>query len=101
MTVIVSQSTIMDIVLDVVDTFAFDRLYATVLPANKPANDELLATYNQNVGRYVALQPSRWALLSSWPRDDIHRQALSLFLITWCVEPAYTSHARNGSTIIN
>lgn len=76
----------MDIVLDVVDTFALDRLYASVLPASQTqviANKPLLSTYNQVVSRYVPLSPSPWAALSSWPRDDIRRQAISLFFITW------------------
>jgi lathosterol oxidase len=80
----------MDIVLDVIDTLAFDRLYATIFPVNQtqltpsPDND-LLSAYNQHLGRYVVLQPSAWAVRSGWSRDDLRRQALSLFLITWCV----------------
>ena len=82
----------MDIVLDVIDTFALDRLYATVLPASQAqltANKPLLSTYNQIVSRYVPLQPSSWAIRSSWVRDDIRRQSLSLFFITWygCFAP--------------
>lgn len=80
----------MDVVLDVLDTFAFDRAYAAVFPASQAQlalNKDLLSTYNQNVGRYVSLSPSTWAIRSSWLRDDVKRQALSLFFITWCVSP--------------
>lgn len=81
----------MDIVLDVLDTFIFDRVYAALLPisaevlANKPIVDDgaLLSQYNQNVGRYIDLPPSKWAALSSWSRDDIRRQTMSLFAISW------------------
>lgn len=76
----------MDVVLDVLDTFAFDRLYSTVLPASATqlaVNKEAFPTYNENVNRYMTLSPSDWATRSSWARDDVRRQALSLFLITW------------------
>lgn len=79
----------MDVVLDVLDTFVFDRLYSTFLPANLAqlaANKENFPTYNENVNRYVTLPPSHWATRSSWARDDIQRQAVSLFLIMWYVK---------------
>ncbi|KAL2007491.1 hypothetical protein VTN00DRAFT_8929 [Thermoascus crustaceus] len=81
----------MDIVLDVLDTLVFDHVYAALLPisaetlAKKPIVDDgaLLSQYNQNVGRYIDLPPSKWAALSSWSRDDIRRQTISLFAISW------------------
>lgn len=90
----------MDVVLDVLDTFAFDRLYATLLPATQAQlalNKDLLPTYNQNIGNYISLSPSTWAVRSSWLRDDVKRQALSLFFITWCVHhDPNKSHSANS-----
>ncbi|KAL4881561.1 hypothetical protein BJY04DRAFT_218011 [Aspergillus karnatakaensis] len=73
----------MDVVLDVLDTFAFDWLYATVLPASKPGTGDIQGTYNQHVGLYVPLRPSRYVEASIWKRDNIARQSISLFLIAW------------------
>lgn len=76
----------MDVFLDVLDTFFFDRLYALVLPATNSVEDavrESQKLYNQNIGRYVPLAPSAYVDASMWKRDDILRQATSLFLIAW------------------
>lgn len=86
----------MDVVLDVLDTFAFDRLYSSLLPASQAQlalNKEAFPTYNQNVGRYVTLPASDWATQSSWARDDVRRQAVSLFFITW-----YACQPESGHT---
>ncbi|KAJ5115146.1 hypothetical protein NUU61_000905 [Penicillium alfredii] len=75
----------MDVFLDILDTFVFDRCYALILPNGKgpsiptPGPDFL----NQNVRAYFPLEPSKWAEASEWKRDHIARQAVSLFLITW------------------
>ncbi|MCJ1330695.1 c-5 sterol desaturase [Thelotrema lepadinum] len=90
----------MDIVLEIFDTFIFDQLYATVYPASTPiafrnaAKDPIVSTSNFSSMReaptafarttqYFQLQPSPYAYLSGWPRDNVYRQALSLYLITW------------------
>ncbi|KUL83656.1 hypothetical protein ZTR_11045 [Talaromyces verruculosus] len=78
----------MDVFLDICDTFFFDRLYATILPrTDLPNNDTLYDTgieaYNHHVQLYYPLPASQWATSSSWKRDDLSRQAVSLFLITW------------------
>lgn len=81
----------MDVILDVLDTLVFDRLYAAVLPRHSatkiahyfPSNSTELATLNESVNRYFALSPSKWATQSILPRDHLLRQSLSLFLITW------------------
>jgi lathosterol oxidase len=77
----------MDVILDVIDTFVFDRLYATILPVSHTGPGytalENQTTYNQHVGVYFPLEPSRWVGASQWKRDHITRQALSLCLITW------------------
>lgn len=72
----------MDILLDVLDTFVLDRLYAAVLPVHGNAIKPSMP-YNENVGRYLELAPTQWAYLSRWPRDNAVRQFLSLFMITW------------------
>ncbi|KAH0108161.1 sterol delta 5,6-desaturase ERG3, partial [Aureobasidium melanogenum] len=33
--------------------------------------------------QYFSVEPSSYAYMSRWPRDNIARQAISLFLITW------------------
>ena len=75
----------MDVFLDILDTFAFDRLYAAILPASglesAPAANSTL--YNQHINLYYPLEPSQWVEASSWKRDNMARQAVSLFLITW------------------
>ncbi|KAK5162384.1 c-5 sterol desaturase [Oleoguttula sp. CCFEE 6159] len=95
----------MDVVLEVFDTFLFDRLYAAVHPAS-PAiaayhglqntkfspNATLssareagtAAAYNyQPASQYFSFEPSDLAYMSQWTRDNMWRQALSLYLITW------------------
>ena len=90
----------MDIVLEVFDTFLLDRLYATVYPSTTPIiADRLLkdaatatSTFSsmrelptplQRTTQFFTLDPSPYAYLSAWPRDNIYRQALSLYFITW------------------
>src|ERR1700712_3988518 len=96
----------MDVVLEGFDTFVFDRLYASIFPANPGAaaydafknvanatvssmRETSTAHYNnfqyKPASKYISFQPSSYAYSSSWPRDDIARQAVSLFLITWYV----------------
>lgn len=91
----------MDVFLDVLDTFFFDRLYATVLPASesvaKDAGPGSQKTYNQHVGVYYPLQPSSYVDASAWKRDDIVRQAMSLFLIAW-YKPSYSLGSKHGLT---
>lgn len=92
----------MDIVLEVLDTFLFDHLYAAALPA-KPAPYDLLqngsfnATSNATsfaelspwqykpATSFFSLEPGNAAYASAWTRDNPYRQALTLFLITWLV----------------
>lgn len=89
----------MDIVLEVVDTFALDYAYAYLLPAG-PAPYDLAATDLKNqtlkavassastwiyepASTYLNFAPSAAAYMSAWPRDYIWRQFISLFAITW------------------
>lgn len=79
----------MDVLLDILDTFVFDRFYASVLPdfLATYTNSTLLGTshLNQNVRAYYPLEPSPWAEASRLKRDDLLRQSLSLFLLIWFV----------------
>lgn len=72
----------MDVFLDVLDTFVFDRLYAAILP-DTTTTPESSGLHNRHVQLYVPLQPSQWADSSLWKRDDLLRQGTSLFLIIW------------------
>ncbi|KXG50033.1 Fatty acid hydroxylase [Penicillium griseofulvum] len=76
----------MDIFLDILDTLILDRCYALLSPDPTAIskNDNLAsANLNRHVGLYYPMQPSKWAEASLWKRDDIARQALSLYLIIW------------------
>lgn len=96
----------MDIVLEVFDTLVLDRLYATILPTsaasasfNAAPSGKMGATANATfssmrelptgvgyryhpASQYLQMQPSKWAYMSAWPRDNLYRQTISLYLIT-------------------
>lgn len=95
----------MDVVLEIVDTLAFDRLYATLAPAspssylsqrfnnlttspfsslrtNATASPQYTYVY-EPASQFISLEPTKWAYSSSLPRDNIYRQSFSLFLIVW------------------
>ncbi|QKX60124.1 uncharacterized protein TRUGW13939_07266 [Talaromyces rugulosus] len=90
----------MDVILEVWDLVIGDRLYAATLPATLKSSPSL-STFIQDANNtlslfgdarsytyepassYLYLEPSKYAYLSMWPRDNIYRQASSLFLITW------------------
>ncbi|KAJ5736988.1 uncharacterized protein N7483_002113 [Penicillium malachiteum] len=74
----------MDVILDILDTFVFDRCYASLLPDPTFHNTtafELQAPVNQHVTKYFPLQASELAYASEWKRDNIARQYISFFLI--------------------
>lgn len=73
----------MDVILDVLDTFVFDRFYAWVIPGDIGALINASPLLNQHVSAYYPLQPSKWAERSHWKRDNILRQSLTLFLVSW------------------
>lgn len=92
----------MDVVLELFDTFLFDPLYATLLPATVSAFStnatissiaEAPTAHPQPVSswhyepstQYFSMQPGKYAYMSAWPRDDWRRQLLTLYLITWWV----------------
>lgn len=84
----------MDVVLEIVDTFMGDYLYATLHPSKPvPYDFPDLNTNGTASGfdqwsytpstSWFSLEPSEYAYMSAWPRDNIYRQGLSLFFITW------------------
>lgn len=98
----------MDVILEVFDTFAFDRFYASILPGSSrvgafpqksgvnttyPILDRIAHDYHYAPAtQYISFQPSDYAYMSQWNRDNIFRQATSLFLITWCVASCGVLH---------
>lgn len=92
----------MDIVLEVFDTFLGDRIYAALLPASLSSSTTFLAGKDdanstlsffgdaqsyvyEPASTYLYLEPSKYAYMSAWPRDNIYRQTISLYFITWYV----------------
>ncbi|PYH77746.1 sterol delta 5,6-desaturase ERG3 [Aspergillus uvarum CBS 121591] len=90
----------MDIALEVWDTFIGDRLYSSLLPlslsssitipgVNTAANSTLSLFgaskpyVYEPATQLFYLEPSKYASLSAWPRNNIYRQFLSFFLIVW------------------
>jgi len=84
----------MDIVLEVTDTFLGDRLFAWALPLRPipydypqmgNGTDQIYSSWQYTPAtQYLYLEPSEAAYKSAWPRDNLYRQAISLYLITWC-----------------
>lgn len=92
----------MDIALEIWDTFIGDRLYASLLPLSLASSASLpgfTTVTNSTLSFFGAtqpfvyepatqliyLEPSKFAYLSAWPRNNIYRQFLSFFLIVWYV----------------
>ncbi|EGO57612.1 hypothetical protein NEUTE1DRAFT_116882 [Neurospora tetrasperma FGSC 2508] len=83
----------MDVVLEVTDQFMFDYMYAWLLPARPALYDfpdktngtaqSFSSWVYEPATKFFSLEPSQAAYQSIWTRDNIYRQALSLFLILW------------------
>ncbi|KMU78555.1 C-5 sterol desaturase desaturase [Coccidioides immitis RMSCC 3703] len=87
----------MDVVLEVLDTFLFDYLYALAAPASQlgplaysQIPDGLNKTasaaggfFYRPASQYLYLEPSKYAYMSALQRDNVYRQGFSLFIITW------------------
>ena len=96
----------MDIILEVFDTFLFDRFWSTVYPAstlNYPdvAVKDATTTFSSmrelpttipSSTQFFQLAPSRYAYMSEWPRDNIWRQFFTLYLITWYSSPSASTY---------
>ena len=101
----------MDVVLEFFDTFAFDAIWAMLLPAKQSVYASngtvsemptlLPPTTFQFVpaSEYLSFTPTKYAFMSQLPRDDWRRQLITLFFIAW-----YVTHARfltRQSTLLN
>jgi len=90
----------MDLVLEVFDTFIGDHVWAAILPAIPAPYDFPHATTNTTTtateptfstwsykpsSDYFYLEPFQAAYRSSWTRDNVWRQGINLFTITWYV----------------
>jgi Delta7-sterol 5-desaturase len=84
----------MDIVLEFADRYAFDQLYAWLLPVRPPpydypnmqsnASNQAVPTWHYKpASAFLSATPTEAAYMSAWPRDNIVRQYISLVLITW------------------
>lgn len=94
------SSPVMDVVLEAFDTYLFDYIYAFAVPSPVAHLGKTAAsngTYSaipempspaqtwqfEPASQYLSFPPTEYAWMSSWMRDNIYRQATSLFLITW------------------
>jgi Delta7-sterol 5-desaturase len=86
----------MDVVVELVDTFAGDYIYANLYPAKPAPHDLYLGNDNATeqvfsswqytpATKYFQVPPTQYAYMSAWNRDNIYRQAITLFTITWLV----------------
>lgn len=101
----------MDVVLEIADTFMFDRMFASLLPIQSTStfdpistltagfkgyeNDTTFADATQSAelarsgwqfepaSQYLSVQPSEYAWMSRWDRDNVYRQFVSLYILTW------------------
>lgn len=87
----------MDIVLELVDTFIADYAYAYLYPIGSEtfdisnrtdANTSVQAFSSwiwKPATKFLQIQPSQAAYMSSLTRDNLYRQIATLFFITWSV----------------
>lgn len=96
----------MDLVLEIADAYCLDQVYATLFPKTGPwlstmelkqmnsinsissinskANFQRdLTIHNDAYGSPFLFPPNDYTFASSLPRDNIIRESISLFLITW------------------
>lgn len=85
----------MDIVLELTDTFIADHIYAYLYPtqselhdlSNRTAVNASVQAFSpwiwQPATKFLQVQPSQAAYLSSLNRDNPYRQTVTLFFITW------------------
>lgn len=90
----------MDIALEFCDTFFFDHVFAKVFPASPPpysldgASNSTISSLKaasswnyKPATSFMSFTPRDVAYMSELNRDNIYRQAFSLFLIMWYVFP--------------
>ncbi|KAI8953907.1 hypothetical protein F4801DRAFT_534851 [Xylaria longipes] len=79
----------MDVILEVWDTYLGDYVFAHAHPARSAASD-YFDVHNTTTSSwqykpasaYIEFEPSKYAFMSVWDRDNIFRQAISLWTIT-------------------
>lgn len=88
----------MDIVNEIWDTYVGDHVWSYVLPVQSapyglpndtapvpPVWEYVPAT------QYITFTPSKAAWTSEWARDNIFRQSINFFFITWYASPPLRS----------
>ena len=80
----------MDVLLDVFDNYCFDKLYAKALPENHMGGLSKVQNTNHTrrpeaVLEQSDLENSSNVYLSQWPRENVYRQCISLFVVTLSV----------------
>lgn len=80
----------MDIVLELVDTFIADDVYANLFPIGNLNKTDFNASTQitepwvwQPATEYFHVQPSQAASMSSLVRDNLYRQFSTIFFTTW------------------
>ncbi|KAL5604687.1 hypothetical protein BROUX41_001962 [Berkeleyomyces rouxiae] len=83
----------MDVVLEVIDTYVADHIYAWAVPARLASHSAVSGNASGSVSfsnwkyvpatSYLHMEPSPAAYLSEWNRDHTLRQLITLFFITW------------------
>lgn len=80
----------MDVILEIWDTVLGDYIFSQVHPA-QPTTSGFLQVDNTTTSStwqykpasaYIDMEPSKYAYMSAWDRDNILRQAMSLWTIT-------------------
>lgn len=79
----------MDVILEIWDTYLGDYVFAHAHPARSTAsnffnvhNTTTSSWQYKPASTYIELEPSQYAFMSAWDRDNIFRQAISLWSIT-------------------
>ncbi|KAF1822625.1 ERG3, C-5 sterol desaturase [Dissoconium aciculare CBS 342.82] len=89
----------MDVVLEFADTYVFDRIYANLLPLHtSSASFDPISTITASfknetlpirstwqwepASQFMSAEPSEYAYLSQWDRDNVLRQSITLFFVT-------------------
>ncbi len=85
----------MDVVLELTDTFLADYVYAWAYPAksvpsysysDSNSTSPVFSSWQYKpASTFIYVEPSDAAYMSAWSRDNMCRQAITLFLITWFV----------------
>lgn len=79
----------MDVILEIWDTYLGDYAFANLHPARSVAPD-FFEVHNATTSSwqykpassYIEFEPTQYAYMSAWDRDNIFRQAISLWTIT-------------------